>query len=50
VYVGGWFGTIGSSTRKYLAAIGTAGVGTLADWDPSPDSGVNALAVGQSTI
>ncbi|MEI7956655.1 MAG: choice-of-anchor R domain-containing protein, partial [Verrucomicrobiota bacterium] len=52
VYVGGVFTSITNSgvatTRNYLAAIGTDG--TLAAWNPDPNSPVNALAVSGPTV
>ena len=51
VFVGGIFETVGSTTRKGLAAIGTDG--TLASWNPNVGGSlpsVSALAISGSTV
>ena len=44
LYIGGYFSSIGGTTRYNLAAIDVE-VNSLSSWDPNPDSGVNALAL-----
>jgi hypothetical protein len=46
VYAGGFFTQIGSVWRLHLAKLSGSGTGTVDPiWDPSPDSGVTALAL-----
>ncbi|MFT3791094.1 MAG: Ig-like domain repeat protein [Rudaea sp.] len=46
VYASGWFGNIGGQSRKYIAKLSGTGSGTAdANWNPSPDDWVTALAV-----
>jgi hypothetical protein len=48
VYAGGFFTTIGATTRNRLAAIGTDG--SLQSWHPNAGGTVNALAVSGTTV
>jgi hypothetical protein len=57
VYVGGYFTSVGSTTRNYLAAISadstclsTYSTACVQSWNPDPGSNVSALAVSGSTV
>ncbi|WP_172965263.1 Ig-like domain-containing protein [Candidatus Thiodictyon syntrophicum] len=48
VYAGGYFTSVGGTTRNRLAAIGTDG--TLAGWNPNANSTVSALAMNGTSV
>ncbi len=50
VYLGGWFTTVGGTTRNYAAAVTTDGAGTLTSWNPDLNDGVLAIEVLGSTV
>jgi len=49
VYAGGWFSTIGGTTRRNLAAM-DAITGDLTSWNPNADDDVYTLAISENTV
>ncbi len=49
VYLGGWFNTVGGTTRNYAAAVDDTN-GTPTSWNPNLGSGVSAIGVLGSTV
>ena len=49
IYVGGWFTSIGDSTRSNIAAI-DATTGKATNWNPNADDAVSALAISSNIV
>ncbi len=50
LYASGYFTAIGGVARNYLAAIDTAGAGSLLPWNPNANGGAYVLAASGNTL